>query len=63
MSRRSRTRRSSTALEVLTPTSGKALKTGAETFSDVFGKELTALAREDSRACARSRRRWSTGRG
>ena len=34
------------------PDSGKALKTGAETFSDVFGKELTALAREDSRVCA-----------
>lgn len=34
------------------PDSGKALKTGTETFSDVFGKELTALAREDSRVCA-----------
>lgn len=34
------------------PDSGKALKAGAETFSDVFGKELTALAREDSRVCA-----------
>ena len=34
------------------PDSGKALKTGAVTFSDVFGKELTALAREDSRVCA-----------
>ena len=34
------------------PESGAALKTGAESFSDVFGKELTALARTDARVCA-----------
>ena len=34
------------------PESGKALKAGAETFSDVFGKELAALAKEDARVCA-----------
>ena len=34
------------------PESGKTLKSGSDTFSDVFGRELTALAQRDSRICA-----------
>lgn len=34
------------------PESGKVLKQGGESFSSVFGRELTAMARQDPRICA-----------